>query len=76
MQMHSPLCTHIMPVSPLDLAVQPGHDDALQLPCQSVCVPLPSIQNRPVWLLFDDIWSHPTDAHVRLTVLHCTGPTD
>lgn len=45
MQMHSLLCTHIMPVSPLDLAVQPGHDDALQLPCQSVCVPLPSIQN-------------------------------
>lgn len=70
MQMHSLLCTHIMTVSPLDLAVQPGRDDALQLPCQPVCVPFPSILKSAAWLSFDDIWSHPTNAHVRLTVLY------
>lgn len=57
MQMHSPLCTHIITVSPLDLAVSPAPGTTaathLQLPCQSVaCVrPLPEHPEAPsLWL--------------------------
>lgn len=74
MQMHSLLCTHILiTVSPLDLAVWPGHDgDCSCRVIQSTSLPQPS--GSPVWLLpteqvFDDIWPHPTDAHERLTEL-------